>query len=133
VTKSPKERLEQVVGATLLKIGLDLLEEHREDLVRIGGDALSKITRAVVTGRPDPAWLERCRNLSAHTDKAVRAQLDAHPKPTGLHVAATGELLPVRDFDQGLDGRQVIYLANSKQAWPILLEGAQWYRLEQEG
>ena len=57
MTKSPKERLEQVVGATLLKIGLDLLEEHREDLVRIGGGALSKITRAVVTGKiPLPAF-----------------------------------------------------------------------------
>lgn len=55
----------------------------------VSGNVLATGTRAVVTGRPDPAWLERCRNLSAHTDKAVRAQLDAHPKPTGLHVAAT--------------------------------------------
>ncbi|MGX7730447.1 2-succinyl-5-enolpyruvyl-6-hydroxy-3-cyclohexene-1-carboxylic-acid synthase [Rhodococcus sp. 2H158] len=69
----------------------------------VSGNVLATGTRAVVTGRPDPAWLDRCRNLSAHTDKAVRAQLDAHPKPTGLHVAAA-VTDALRDGDQLLLG-----------------------------
>ncbi|QXF83096.1 2-succinyl-5-enolpyruvyl-6-hydroxy-3-cyclohexene-1-carboxylic-acid synthase [Rhodococcus pyridinivorans] len=54
----------------------------------VSGNVIATGTRAVVSGTPDEAWLERCRQLSAHTDKAVRAQLDGHPKATGLHVAA---------------------------------------------
>ncbi|WP_241386450.1 2-succinyl-5-enolpyruvyl-6-hydroxy-3-cyclohexene-1-carboxylic-acid synthase [Rhodococcus sp. CH91] len=54
----------------------------------VSGNVVATGTRAVVSGTPDEAWLERCRQLSAHTDKAVRAQLDTHPAPTGLHVAA---------------------------------------------
>ncbi|MEE2034497.1 2-succinyl-5-enolpyruvyl-6-hydroxy-3-cyclohexene-1-carboxylic-acid synthase [Rhodococcus chondri] len=54
----------------------------------VSGNVLATGTRAVVSGAADDAWLERCRQLSAHTDKAVRAQLDLHPKATGLHVAA---------------------------------------------
>ncbi|KDE12405.1 2-succinyl-5-enolpyruvyl-6-hydroxy-3-cyclohexene-1-carboxylic-acid synthase [Rhodococcus aetherivorans] len=69
----------------------------------VSGNVLATGTRAVVTGSPDPAWLDRCRNLSAHTDKAVRAQLDAHPKPTGLHVAAA-VTDALRDGDQLLLG-----------------------------
>nr|WP_206024898.1 2-succinyl-5-enolpyruvyl-6-hydroxy-3-cyclohexene-1-carboxylic-acid synthase [Rhodococcus sp. 14C212] len=69
----------------------------------VSGNVLATGTRAVVTGRPDPAWLDRCRNLSAHTDKAVRAQLDVHPKPTGLHVAAA-VTDALRDGDQLLLG-----------------------------
>lgn len=54
----------------------------------VSGNVVATGTRAVTSGAPDEAWLERCRQLSAHTDKAVRAQLDAHPNATGLHVAA---------------------------------------------
>lgn len=54
----------------------------------VSGNVLATGTRAVVTGEPDRAWINRCRTLSEHTDKAVRAQLAAHPKATGLHVAA---------------------------------------------
>ncbi|MEN0137709.1 MAG: 2-succinyl-5-enolpyruvyl-6-hydroxy-3-cyclohexene-1-carboxylic-acid synthase [Rhodococcus sp. (in: high G+C Gram-positive bacteria)] len=54
----------------------------------VSGNVLATGTRAVVTGAPDRAWINRCRTLSEHTDKAVRAQLAAHPKATGLHVAA---------------------------------------------
>lgn len=54
----------------------------------VSGNVLATGTRAVVSGEPDPAWIARCVALSEHTDKAVRSQLDAHPKPTGLHVAA---------------------------------------------
>ncbi|MCK0090069.1 2-succinyl-5-enolpyruvyl-6-hydroxy-3-cyclohexene-1-carboxylic-acid synthase [Rhodococcus sp. HNM0563] len=54
----------------------------------VSGNVLATGTRAVISGSPDDAWLERCRQLSADTDKAVRTQLDAHPEATGLHVAA---------------------------------------------
>ncbi|MFI6431270.1 2-succinyl-5-enolpyruvyl-6-hydroxy-3-cyclohexene-1-carboxylic-acid synthase [Rhodococcus oryzae] len=53
----------------------------------VSGNVLATGTRAVVSGAPDAAWLERCRHLTEHADKAVRQQLSAHPKPTGLHVA----------------------------------------------
>lgn len=69
----------------------------------VSGNVLATGTRAVVTGTPDPAWLERCRELSARTDKAVRAQLDAHLHPTGLHVAAV-VTDALRDGDQMLFG-----------------------------
>lgn len=54
----------------------------------VSGNVRATGTRAVVTGTPDAAWLDRCRHLSEHADKAVRSQLAAHPKTTGLHVAA---------------------------------------------
>ncbi len=54
----------------------------------VSGNVLATGTRAVVTGEPDVAWINRCRKLSEHTDNAMRAQLTAHPKTTGLHVAA---------------------------------------------
>ncbi|MGF7119816.1 2-succinyl-5-enolpyruvyl-6-hydroxy-3-cyclohexene-1-carboxylic-acid synthase [Rhodococcus sp. BE178] len=54
----------------------------------VSGNVLATGTRAVVSGEPDPAWIARCRTLSEHADKAVRSQLAAHPKATGLHVAA---------------------------------------------
>ncbi|HET8992749.1 MULTISPECIES: 2-succinyl-5-enolpyruvyl-6-hydroxy-3-cyclohexene-1-carboxylic-acid synthase [unclassified Rhodococcus (in: high G+C Gram-positive bacteria)] len=54
----------------------------------VSGNVLATGTRAVISGSPDDAWLERCRQLSAATDKAVRTQLDTHPDATGLHVAA---------------------------------------------
>ncbi len=55
----------------------------------VSGNVLATGTRALVSGTPRAAWLERCATLSAKADHAVRDQLDAHPKPTGLHVAAT--------------------------------------------
>ncbi|QCQ92282.1 2-succinyl-5-enolpyruvyl-6-hydroxy-3-cyclohexene-1-carboxylic-acid synthase [Rhodococcus sp. SGAir0479] len=76
----------------------------------VSGNVRATGTRAVVTGTPDAAWLDRCRHLSEHADKAVRSQLAAHAETTGLHVAAavmdslgTGDQLllgasnPVRD------------------------------------
>ncbi|MFD6858932.1 2-succinyl-5-enolpyruvyl-6-hydroxy-3-cyclohexene-1-carboxylic-acid synthase [Rhodococcus sp. NPDC060090] len=69
----------------------------------VSGNVLATGTRAVVSGVPDEAWLERCRQLSAHTDKAVRAQLDAHPVATGLHVAAV-VTDALREGDQMLFG-----------------------------
>ncbi|RVW01813.1 2-succinyl-5-enolpyruvyl-6-hydroxy-3-cyclohexene-1-carboxylic-acid synthase [Rhodococcus spongiicola] len=54
----------------------------------VSGNVRGTGTRAVVSGAPDSAWIERCRHLSEHADKAVRSQLAAHPRTTGLHVAA---------------------------------------------
>ncbi|RVW01391.1 2-succinyl-5-enolpyruvyl-6-hydroxy-3-cyclohexene-1-carboxylic-acid synthase [Rhodococcus xishaensis] len=54
----------------------------------VSGNVRATGTRAVVSGAPDPAWIDRCRHLSEHADKAVRSQLAAHPQTTGLHVAA---------------------------------------------
>ncbi|MDH6279012.1 2-succinyl-5-enolpyruvyl-6-hydroxy-3-cyclohexene-1-carboxylic-acid synthase [Prescottella agglutinans] len=54
----------------------------------VSGNVRATGTRAVVSGEADPAWIARCRHLSEHADKAVRSQLAAHPKTTGLHVAA---------------------------------------------
>lgn len=54
----------------------------------VSGNVLATGTRAVVTGTPDPAWIARCAALTEHAETAVRKQLDAHPKATGLHVAA---------------------------------------------
>lgn len=53
----------------------------------VSGNVLATGTRAVVSGTPDQAWLERCRHLTEHADKAVRQQLSVHQQPTGLHVA----------------------------------------------
>jgi 2-succinyl-5-enolpyruvyl-6-hydroxy-3-cyclohexene-1-carboxylate synthase len=76
----------------------------------VSGNSAATGTRAVTTGQPDPAWLARCGEVNKHAVDAVRAQLDAHPLKTGLHVAAavadavrTGDQLvlgasnPVRD------------------------------------
>ncbi|MEV0948081.1 2-succinyl-5-enolpyruvyl-6-hydroxy-3-cyclohexene-1-carboxylic-acid synthase [Rhodococcus sp. NPDC049939] len=54
----------------------------------VSGNVLATGTRAVVTGEPDIAWINRCRTLTEHTDKAVREQLATHRNATGLHVAA---------------------------------------------
>ncbi|WP_137725276.1 2-succinyl-5-enolpyruvyl-6-hydroxy-3-cyclohexene-1-carboxylic-acid synthase [Prescottella subtropica] len=69
----------------------------------VSGNVRATGTRAVVSGTPDAAWLERCRHLSEHADKAVRSQLASYPKTTGLHVAAT-VLDAVADGDQLLLG-----------------------------
>ena len=54
----------------------------------VSGNSQATGTRAVTTGTPDPAWLQRCAEVNRHADEAVRAQLAAHPLTTGLHVAA---------------------------------------------
>lgn len=69
----------------------------------VSGNVLATGTRAVTSGAPRPEWLDRCSELSARADVAVRDQLAAHPKPTGLHVAAT-VMSSLRDGDQLLLG-----------------------------
>ncbi|QNG19762.1 2-succinyl-5-enolpyruvyl-6-hydroxy-3-cyclohexene-1-carboxylic-acid synthase [Rhodococcus triatomae] len=54
----------------------------------VSGNVVATGTRALVSGTPDPAWVHRCRTLSASADRAVRDQLAGHSRPTGLHVAA---------------------------------------------
>ncbi|GCE43267.1 2-succinyl-5-enolpyruvyl-6-hydroxy-3-cyclohexene-1-carboxylic-acid synthase [Rhodococcus sp. USK10] len=72
----------------------------------VSGNVLATGTRAVVTGEPDRVWINRCRTLSEHTDKAVREQLAAHPKATGLHVAAAV-------MDALIDGDQLLLGASN--------------------
>ncbi|MDJ0392146.1 2-succinyl-5-enolpyruvyl-6-hydroxy-3-cyclohexene-1-carboxylic-acid synthase [Rhodococcus sp. G-MC3] len=69
----------------------------------VSGNVLATGTRAVASGSPRAQWLNRCASLSAAADRAVRDQLAAHPKPTGLHVAAT-VMSSLRDGDQLLLG-----------------------------
>ncbi|MED5815170.1 2-succinyl-5-enolpyruvyl-6-hydroxy-3-cyclohexene-1-carboxylic-acid synthase [Mycolicibacterium sp. 050232] len=54
----------------------------------VSGNSMATGTRAVTTGSPDPAWLDRCTELNKHAVAAVRQQLASHPSTTGLHVAA---------------------------------------------
>ncbi|OBI52662.1 2-succinyl-5-enolpyruvyl-6-hydroxy-3-cyclohexene-1-carboxylic-acid synthase [Mycobacterium kyorinense] len=54
----------------------------------VSGNSQANGTRAVTTGEPNPAWLQRCAELNRHAVDAVRSQLAAHPLTTGLHVAA---------------------------------------------
>lgn len=54
----------------------------------VSGNSAATGTRAVTTGAPDPAWLKRCAEVNRHAVDSVRAQLEAHPLKTGLHVAA---------------------------------------------
>ncbi len=54
----------------------------------VSGNSQATGTRAVTTGTPDPAWLQRCAEANRHAYAAVRSQLAAHPLTTGLHVAA---------------------------------------------
>jgi 2-succinyl-5-enolpyruvyl-6-hydroxy-3-cyclohexene-1-carboxylate synthase len=54
----------------------------------VSGNSAATGTRAVIAGQPDPAWLARCHEVNKHAVDAVRAQLEAHPLKTGLHVAA---------------------------------------------
>ncbi|MGO4442070.1 2-succinyl-5-enolpyruvyl-6-hydroxy-3-cyclohexene-1-carboxylic-acid synthase [Mycobacterium sp. 2YAF39] len=54
----------------------------------VSGNSAATGTRAVTSGTPDPAWLKRCAEVNQHAVDAVRAQLEAHPLKTGLHVAA---------------------------------------------
>lgn len=54
----------------------------------VSGNSQATGTRAVTTGAPNPAWLDRCAQVNRHALAAVRGQLKAHPLTTGLHVAA---------------------------------------------
>lgn len=54
----------------------------------VSGNSQATGTRALTSGRPDPAWLTRCAEANAHAYRAVREQLAQHPLTTGLHVAA---------------------------------------------
>ncbi|OBJ48392.1 2-succinyl-5-enolpyruvyl-6-hydroxy-3-cyclohexene-1-carboxylic-acid synthase [Mycobacterium sp. 1423905.2] len=54
----------------------------------VSGNSQATGTRAVTSGAPNPAWLQRCAELNRHAVTAVRGQLAAHPLTTGLHVAA---------------------------------------------
>ncbi|SKT94505.1 Probable bifunctional menaquinone biosynthesis protein MenD [Mycobacteroides abscessus subsp. massiliense] len=65
----------------------------------VSGNSQATGTRAVVSGNPDAAWLQRCAHAHRQALDAVRGQLGTHPLTTGLHVAAKvcGSL---RDGDQ---------------------------------
>jgi 2-succinyl-5-enolpyruvyl-6-hydroxy-3-cyclohexene-1-carboxylate synthase len=54
----------------------------------VSGNSQATGTRAVISGVPDPAWLQRCAELNRRALAAVRDGLAAHPLTTGLHVAA---------------------------------------------
>lgn len=54
----------------------------------VSGNSMANGTRAVTSGTPDPAWLNRCAQANKHAVAAVRDQLASHPMTTGLHVAA---------------------------------------------
>lgn len=69
----------------------------------VSGNVVGTGTRAVTYGAPTAEWLDRCRELDERARKVVRAELAAHPKPTGLHVAAV-VMDALRDGDQLLLG-----------------------------
>ncbi|WP_068277768.1 2-succinyl-5-enolpyruvyl-6-hydroxy-3-cyclohexene-1-carboxylic-acid synthase [Aldersonia kunmingensis] len=69
----------------------------------VSGNVVGTGTRAVITGEPREAWLTRCARISEGADRAVRDELAAHPKPTGLHVAAV-VMDALREGDQLLLG-----------------------------
>ena len=54
----------------------------------VSGNSMATGTRAEVFGAPDPDWLRRCEQANTRALAAVRRQLETHPLPTGLHVAA---------------------------------------------
>lgn len=54
----------------------------------VSGNSQATGTRAVTTGTPRPAWLQRCAEMNRHSISTVRGQLAAHMLITGLHVAA---------------------------------------------
>jgi 2-succinyl-5-enolpyruvyl-6-hydroxy-3-cyclohexene-1-carboxylate synthase len=92
----------------------------------VSGNSQATGTRAVTTGTPDAGWLKRCADANAHAVETVRAQLQAHPLTTGLHVAAAvadglrpgdqlvlGASNPVRDAALvGLDARGIQVRSN---------------------
>jgi len=54
----------------------------------VSGNSQATGTRAVTTGQPDPAWIDRCAQAHARAENAVGTQLREHHLTTGLHVAA---------------------------------------------
>jgi len=54
----------------------------------VSGNSQATGTRAVTSGTPAQAWLDRCAEAHLQACEAVRDQLAAHPLTTGLHVAA---------------------------------------------
>lgn len=92
----------------------------------VSGNSQATGTRAATTGTPDAGWLKRCADANAHAVETVRAQLQAHPLTTGLHVAAAvadglrpgdqlvlGASNPVRDAALvGLDARGIQVRSN---------------------
>ncbi|OMC23143.1 2-succinyl-5-enolpyruvyl-6-hydroxy-3-cyclohexene-1-carboxylic-acid synthase [Mycobacterium colombiense] len=92
----------------------------------VSGNSQATGTRAVTSGAPNPAWLQRCAETNRHALVAVRSQLAAHPLTTGLHVAAAvadalapgdqlvlGASNPVRDAALvGLDTRGIRVRSN---------------------
>ena len=92
----------------------------------VSGNSQATGTRAVITGTPDPEWLQRCAAANAHASETVRAQLAAHPLTTGVHVAAAvvdglepgdqlvlGASNPVRDASLvGLDAHGIQVRSN---------------------
>ncbi|MDV3125456.1 2-succinyl-5-enolpyruvyl-6-hydroxy-3-cyclohexene-1-carboxylic-acid synthase [Mycobacterium sp. 21AC1] len=92
----------------------------------VSGNSQANGTRAVTSGTPNPAWLQRCAQVNRQAVAAVRQQLAAHPLTTGLHVAAAvadalrpgdqlvlGASNPVRDAALvGLDPQEVKVRSN---------------------
>ncbi|MBF6137686.1 2-succinyl-5-enolpyruvyl-6-hydroxy-3-cyclohexene-1-carboxylic-acid synthase [Nocardia otitidiscaviarum] len=69
----------------------------------VSGNVVGTGTRAVTYGAPTAAWLDGCRELDERARAVIRAELAAHPKPTGLHVAAA-VMDALHDGDQLLLG-----------------------------
>ncbi|WP_280422062.1 2-succinyl-5-enolpyruvyl-6-hydroxy-3-cyclohexene-1-carboxylic-acid synthase [Nocardia carnea] len=69
----------------------------------VSGNVVGTGTRAVTSGAPTAQWLDRCRELDRRARAVVRDELDRHPKPTGLHVAAV-IMEALREGDQLLLG-----------------------------
>ncbi|WP_306363033.1 2-succinyl-5-enolpyruvyl-6-hydroxy-3-cyclohexene-1-carboxylic-acid synthase [Nocardia sp. CC227C] len=69
----------------------------------VSGNVVGTGTRAVTYGAPTAAWLDSCRELDERSRAVIRAELAAHPKPTGLHVAAA-VMDALHDGDQLLLG-----------------------------
>lgn len=49
----------------------------------VSGNSQATGTRAIVSGTPNPSWLDRCAQMNRHAVAAVREQLAAHPLTTG--------------------------------------------------
>ena len=49
----------------------------------VSGNSAATGTRAVTTGAPNPAWIQRCAEVNRHAVDAVRAQLDGAPADDG--------------------------------------------------
>lgn len=92
----------------------------------VSGNLTAAGTRAVVSGTPREEWLKLARSLSRAAFDVMDAELAAHPKTTGLHVAAEivraarpGDMLilgasnPVRDAAlAGTVPREVAVVSN---------------------